>query len=73
MMTKAEALYELAKQLPDETVEQMIEFAQGRQTLPYTRPRRPIPAGTLTGLKGIAKSVDSSLSDQDLRDEYSDY
>ena len=73
IMTKADVLYELAKQLPEAQVQQLIEFAQGFQTLPYTPTKKPIPVGTLTGLLGIAKSENLALSDQDLQDQYADY
>ena len=72
-MAKADVLYELAKQLPEAQVQQLIEFAQGLKTLPDIQTKQPIPVGTLTGLLGIAKSGSSAISDQDLEDQYTDY
>lgn len=54
-MSTAEAIYELVKTLPEEQANLVLKFTQFVQQQSNTDVSSPIPAGTLTGLRGIAK------------------
>ena len=73
-MTTAEAIYELVNQLPEEQAKLVWVFAQFvQQQVQVAQGSRSIPAGTLTGLRGIAKLSDFSPTDKELTDDYTDY
>jgi hypothetical protein len=71
-MTAAEKLYQLIQVLPDNQINEVLNFAE---FLHQKQPSRPqaIPPGTLTGLRGIAKRPASAPNDDDLKAEYTDY
>jgi hypothetical protein len=72
-MTTAEAIYELVNQLPEEQAKLVWMFAQFiQQQIQASTASRHIPAGTLTGLRGIAKSS-SAQTNEELADDYTDY
>jgi hypothetical protein len=61
-MTAAEKLYQLIQTLPENEINEVLNFAEFiyQKHLPIAHPQA-IPSGTLTGLRGIAKR--SRLSD----------
>lgn len=73
-MTTAEAIYELVNQLPEEQAKLVWIFALFVQQQVQTKAEsRLIPAGTLTGLRGIAKQPGVPPTDEELADDYTDY
>lgn len=70
-MTTAKAIYELVNQLPEEQAELVWAFAQFVQQ--RTATSRHIPAGTLTGLRGIGRSSDQPPTDRELMEDYTNY
>lgn len=68
-MTAAEKLYQLLQILPEEQINEILNFAeqlhQKQQTI--------IPPGTLTGLRGIAKHPNPPPTDEELQTEYTEY
>ncbi len=73
-MTAAERLYQLIQTLPENQINEVLNFAEFlyQKQLPPRQPQT-IPPGTLTGLRGIAKRPGSAPSDPDLQAEYTDY
>lgn len=72
-MTAAEKLHQLIQILPEEQINEVLHFAEflHQTQLPSTQ---AIPlAGTLTGLRGIAKRPELAPSDDELQGEYTDY
>jgi hypothetical protein len=72
-MSTAETIYELVKTLPEDQANKVLIFTQflqrqGEQTSSFS-----IPAGTLTGLRGIAKPIGHSSTDLDVADDYANY
>lgn len=62
-MTAAERIYELVKTMPDDQVHAVLAFVEalGMDSDFQTQPQlKSIPAGTLTGLRGIAKQSEIS-------------
>jgi len=73
-MTAAEKLYQLIQTLPENEVNEVLNFAEFiyQKHLPIAQPQA-IPSGTLTGLRGIAKRPESVKNDRELQAEYTDY
>lgn len=73
-MTAAERLYQLIQTLPENQINEVLNFAEFlyRKQLPSPS-SQTIPPGTLTGLRGIAKRSGQAPSDADLQTEYADY
>ncbi|QFZ91488.2 DUF2281 domain-containing protein [Synechococcus elongatus] len=71
-MTAAEKLYQLIQTLPEEKVTEVLHFAEFLQQQ-STQHQPVIPPGTLTGLRGIAKRLGATISNQELQADYSDY
>lgn len=72
-MGTAEVIYELVKTLPEEQAGLVLVFTQFVRQQGDFSLRVPMPAGTLTGLRGIAKSSGEVLSDEAVADDYADY
>jgi hypothetical protein len=73
-MTATEKLHELIQALPENQVNEVLNFAEFIHRKKVTTAQSPsIPPGTLTGLRGIAKRLGSVPSDVDLKAEYTDY
>jgi Protein of unknown function (DUF2281) len=71
-MTAAEKLYQLIQTLPENQINEVLNFAEFlHQKQPS--PTQAIPPGTLTGLRGIAKRPGTAPNDDDLQAEYTDY
>jgi Protein of unknown function (DUF2281) len=71
-MTAAEKLYQLIQALPENQINEVLNFAEFLHQKQLTTPQA-IPPGTLTGLRGIAKRPGSAPSDRELQAEYTDY
>jgi hypothetical protein len=71
-MTAAEKLYQLIQTLPENQINEVLNFAEFIHQKKLTPPQA-IPLGTLTGLRGIAKRQGTAPSDDDLKAEYTDY
>ena len=72
-MTATERIHNILQTLPNEQVDQILDFAEflhHRQLTQFINPQ-PIPPGTLTGLRGIAKQANHSS--EDLQQDYADY
>jgi hypothetical protein len=73
-MTAAEKLYQLIQALPENQINEVLNFAEFLHQKQLTTPQpTAIPPGTLTGLRGIAKRPGSAPSDRELQAEYTDY
>jgi hypothetical protein len=73
-MTAAERLYQLIQSLPENQINEVLNFAEFlHQKKLATSSPQAIPPGTLTGLRGIVKRSGSSPSDRELQTEYTDY
>lgn len=75
-MTAAERIYELVKTLPEEQVDQALAFIEklGTKSDLQSQPRsRNIVKETLTGLRGIAKQSAIAPTDEEIREESTDY
>ena len=71
-MTATERLYQLIQALPDNQINEVLNFAEFLYQKQLS-PRQTIPPGTLTGLRGIAKRPGPAPSDEDRQSEYTDY
>jgi hypothetical protein len=71
-MTAAEKLYQLIQTLPENQINEILNFAEFLHHKQLS-PLQAIPPGTLTGLRGIAKRPGSAPSDDELEAEYTDY
>ncbi|MFN5857340.1 MAG: DUF2281 domain-containing protein [Pseudanabaenaceae cyanobacterium] len=72
-MTTAEKLYQIIQNLPEEQINEVLQFAELLQHKLHSSPSsKSIPPGTLTGLRGIIKRRDIP-NDQQLQAEYTDY
>lgn len=71
-MTAAEKLYQLIQALPENQINEVLNFAEFLYQKKLS-PRQTIPPGTLTGLRGIAKRSGAAPNDDDLQAEYTDY
>lgn len=76
-MSSAEKIYELVKAMPADQVNEVlnvVEFLrQKAQFKSEVVPLSGIPKGTLTGLRGIAKGSGTPPTDEEIREEYTDY
>ena len=73
-MTAAEKLYQLIQALPENQINEVLNFAEFLYQKQLTAPQPPaIPPGILTGLRGIAKRPGAAPNDDDLQAEYTDY
>jgi Protein of unknown function (DUF2281) len=76
-MSRAERIYDLVKVMPEEQIAEVLDFVellgQKAQLKSGASSQRAIPRGTLTGLRGIAKRSGTSVTDEELRDEYTEY
>jgi hypothetical protein len=76
-MSSAEKIYELVKAMPEEEVNEVLNFVeflkQKAQFKSEVMPPSGIPKGTLTGLRGIAKGSGTVPTDEEIREEYTDY
>ena len=73
-MTAAEKLYQIIQTLPENQINEVLNFAEFLHQKQHTAPQPTIiPPGTLTGLRGIAKRPGSTPSDPELQAEYTDY
>jgi Protein of unknown function (DUF2281) len=70
-MTAAEKLHQLIQNLPENQINEVLNFAEFLYQKQLTTPH--IPPGTLTGLRGIAKHSGAAKSDPELQAEYADY
>jgi hypothetical protein len=69
-MTAQEKLCQLIQTLPEKEVSEILNFAESL----WPKVSSPkIPAGTLTGLRGIAQQPGAVPSDGELETEYADY
>jgi Protein of unknown function (DUF2281) len=73
-MTAADQLYQLIQTLSENQINEVLHFAESlhQKQLPSPEPQ-PIPPGTLTGLRGIAKHSGTVQSDRELQADYTDY
>lgn len=63
-MTAAEKLQQLIQTLPEDQINEVLHFAEFlQQKQQQSAPVKAIPPGTLTGLRGIAKRHNDSLSE----------
>jgi Protein of unknown function (DUF2281) len=73
-METPEEIYELVKTMPSDQADQVLDFAKFLRQKAQNKPApRQIPKGTLTGLRGIAKGVGTSLTDEEIQADYTDY
>jgi hypothetical protein len=74
IMTAAEKLYQLIQTLPENEINEVLNFAEFiyQKHPPIAQPQA-IPSGTLTGLRGIAKRSGQAKNDSELQVEYTDY
>jgi hypothetical protein len=76
-MGTPERIYELVKALPEDQAVEVLDFVEflRQKAQPQARitPPTAIPKGTLTGLRGIAKRSPTPPTDEELREEYTDY
>jgi hypothetical protein len=72
-MTLQQQTCTLANSLPDEQASEVLTFIEALRLSKQspTYPKSPLPKGTLTGLRGIAKQ--SSTSDEAISNDYTDY
>jgi Protein of unknown function (DUF2281) len=71
-MKAAEKLYQLIQILPENQIDEILNFAEFLHQKQLSPPQA-IPPGTLTGLRGIAKRPGTAPNDDDLQAEYTDY
>lgn len=76
-MGTPERIYELVKALPEAEAVEVLDFVeflrQKTQLKSGMTSHTAIPKGTLTGLRGIAKRAGTAPTDEELREEYTDY
>jgi Protein of unknown function (DUF2281) len=73
-MTAAEKLYQLIQALPEDKINEVLDFAELLYQKQLTTPQpMAIPLGTLIGLRGIVKRSGPAPSDRELQAEYTDY
>jgi hypothetical protein len=73
-MTAAEKLYQLIQALPENQINEVLNFAEFFHQKQLKPPQSPaIRPGTLTRLRGIAKCAGLAPSDDELQAEYTDY
>jgi Protein of unknown function (DUF2281) len=76
-MGTPERIYELIKAMPADQANEVLDFveflSQKAQLKSEIVPPSGIPKGILTGLRGIAKGSGIPLTDEEIREEYTDY
>lgn len=72
-MSTADTIYELVKTLPEEQANLVLKFTQFVQQQGHAAFPSQIPAGTLTGLRGIAKLVGDAPTDTEVTDDYTNH
>ena len=73
-MTAAEKLYQLIQALPENQINEILNFAEFLHQRQLSPPQpKAIPSGTLTGLRGIVKRSGLAPNDDALQAEYTDY
>ncbi|WP_035990346.1 hypothetical protein [Leptolyngbya sp. KIOST-1] len=72
-MSTAETIYELVKTLPEDQADLVLAFTRFVQQQGEKPVSSPVPGGTLTGLRGIAKPTSSPPNDSDIADDYANY
>jgi Protein of unknown function (DUF2281) len=76
-MTAAERIYELVGELDADRASEVLDFAEflHQKQIAHAPAKAavPMPPGTLTGLRGIAKGAGKNLSDEALQADYTDY
>lgn len=73
-METPEKIYELVKAMPSAQMDEVLDFVEFlRQKAQVKAAPRQIPKGTLTGLRGIAKGVETSPTDEEIKEEYTNY
>lgn len=72
-MSTAETIYELVKALPEDQANLVLIFTQFVQRQGERTSASSIPAGTLTGLRGLAKPIGYPTTDVDVTDDYANY
>jgi Protein of unknown function (DUF2281) len=76
-MTTADRIYELVNTMLAEKANEVLNFVEFLQqkTDPANKPESypSIPPGTLTGLRGIAKQAGQNLTQEELRQDYTNY
>jgi len=75
-MEAPEKIYEIVKTMPTEQVNEVLDFVeflkQKTQSI-VVPPANKIPQGTLTGLRGIATTTSSPLTDKEIEEDYTNY
>lgn len=76
-MSSAERIYELVKAMPADQVNEVLDFVEFLNQKAQIRSRTVtlsgVPKGTLMGLRGIAKRSGTPPTDEEIREEYTDY
>ncbi len=74
-MNAVDRIYEIVQSLPAEQVNAILDYAEflHQKQISPSNPVTPIPPGTLTGLRGIAKKAGQMLSDEELQSDYANY
>lgn len=75
-MEAPEKIYEIVKTMPREQVNEVLDFVEflKQKTQSIVVPLASnIPKGTLTGLRGIAAITSTSLTDEEVEEDYTNY
>jgi hypothetical protein len=73
-MGTPERIYDLVKAMPAQQVDEVLDFVEFlRQKAQAKLAHQTLPQGTLTELRGIAKGAGLAPTDDELREEYTDY
>ena len=77
-MEAPEKIYAIVKTMPTEQVNEVLDFVEflKQKTQSISKvvvPANKIPQGTLTGLRGIAAITSTSLTDEEVEEDYTNY
>lgn len=77
-MEAPEKIYALVKTMPTEQVNEVLDFVEFLQQKTQSisqvvTPANKIPKGTLTGLRGIATTNSTPLTDEEIEEDYTNY
>ena len=75
-MEAPEKIYAIVKTMPTEQVNEVLDFVEflKQKTQYIVVPLASnIPKGTLTGLRGIAAITSTSLTDEEVEEDYTNY